>query len=66
MPTADTLERLLQRTGHRLIAVPRLGPDAVETAEGIAEAMGNENRIEALRAFLDYSDRLAHAGRPNA
>jgi len=43
-----------------------LGPDAVETAEGIAEAMGNENRIEALRAFLDYSDRLAHAGRPNA
>ena len=61
--TVDTLERLLQRTGHRLIAVPGLGPDAVETAERIATAVRAENRDEALRAFLDYSERLAHAGR---
>jgi transcriptional regulator with XRE-family HTH domain len=63
VPTVDTLERLLQRTGHRLIAIPGLGPDAVETAERIAAAVRTENRDEALRAFLDYSDGLAHAGR---
>lgn len=63
VPTVDTLERLLQRTGHRLIAVPSLGPDAVETAEQIGAAVRAENRGEALRAFLDYSDRLARAGR---
>jgi transcriptional regulator with XRE-family HTH domain len=63
VPTVDTLERLLQRTGHRLIAVPGLGPDAVETAERIAAAVRAGNRDGALRAFIDYSDRLAHAGR---
>jgi hypothetical protein len=63
VPTVDTLERLLQWTGHRPIAVPGLGPDAVETAERIAAAVRAENRDEALRAFLDYSYRLEHAGR---
>ena len=63
VPTVDTLERLLQQRGHRLIAVPGLGPDAAETAERIAAAVRTENRDKALRAFLDYSDRLAHAGR---
>jgi len=63
VPTVDTLERLLQRTGHRLVAVPGLGPDAVETAERIAAAVRAGNRDDSLRAFLDYSDRLAHAGR---
>ena len=63
VPTLDTLERLLQRTGHRLIAVPGLGPDAVEISERIAAAVRAGNRDDTLRAFLDYSDRLAHAGR---
>jgi transcriptional regulator with XRE-family HTH domain len=52
-PTVDTLERLLQRTGHRLIAVPGLGPDAVEKAERIAAAVRAGSLDEALRAFLD-------------
>jgi transcriptional regulator with XRE-family HTH domain len=63
VPTVDTLERLLQRTGHRLIAIPGPGPDAVKTAERIAEAVRAESRDEALRAFLDYSDRFSRAGR---
>ena len=57
----DTLERPLLRTGHRLIAVP--GPDAVEPAERVAAALRAKNRDDALRALLDCSDRLAHAGR---
>lgn len=40
-----------------------MGPDAVVTAELIAAAVRAENRGEALRAFLDYSDWLALAGR---
>ncbi|MCU1546837.1 MAG: hypothetical protein JWP30_1937 [Homoserinimonas sp.] len=54
---------LLQRTGHRLIAVPGLGPNAIEIAERIAAAVRAENRDESVRAFLDYADRLAHTGR---
>jgi transcriptional regulator with XRE-family HTH domain len=63
VPTVDTLERLLKRTGHRLVAIPCSGPDAVDTAERIAAAVRAENRDEGLRAFLDYSDRLAQSGR---
>ena len=63
VPTVDTLERLLLNTGHRIVAVPGVGPDAVDTAERITNAVKADNRDEALRAFLDYSDRLASAGR---
>ena len=63
VPPVNTLDRLLQRTGHRLITVPGLGTDAVGTAERTAAAVRAGNRDRALRAFLDYSDRLAHAGR---
>jgi hypothetical protein len=43
--------------------VPGLGPDAVDTAERITNAVRANKRDAALRAFLDYSDRLANAGR---
>lgn len=59
IPTVDTLERLLQQTGHRLLAVPSIGPDAVDTANRIASALRGPGRDAALRAFIDYSDQLA-------
>ncbi len=59
VPTVHTLERLLQQTGHRLVAVPGIGPDAVDTADRIASALRGPGRDAALRAFLDYSDQLA-------
>lgn len=59
IPTVDTLERLLLHTGYRIIAVRGIGPDAVDTADRIAGAVRGRNRDAALRAFLDYSDRLA-------
>jgi transcriptional regulator with XRE-family HTH domain len=60
-PTVDTLERLLRQTGHRIIAVPGVGPDAIETAERISVALKPNSTDSALRAFLDYSDRLHRA-----
>jgi hypothetical protein len=45
------------------MGVPCLGADAVETTERIAAAVRAGNRDDALRAFIDYSDRLAHTGR---
>lgn len=62
-PTADTIERLLQRTARRLIAIPGLGPDAMETVERIAAAVRAGNHGDELRAFIDYSDRPSHACR---
>ncbi|MHB1173001.1 MAG: helix-turn-helix domain-containing protein [Lacisediminihabitans sp.] len=59
IPTVDTLERLLLQTGHRIISVPGLGPDAVDTADRIAGAVRSQSRDTALRAFLDYSDCLS-------
>jgi transcriptional regulator with XRE-family HTH domain len=59
IPTIDMLERLLHHTGHRIISVPGIGPDVVDTADRIAGAVRVHNRDAALRAFLDYSDRLA-------
>lgn len=58
VPTFDTLERILLQTGHRIISVRSVGPDVVETAERIAAAVSNGDRDSALRAFIDYSDRL--------
>jgi len=60
-PTVDTLERLLRQTGHRIIAVPGVGPDAIETAERILISLGPNSTDSALRAFLDYSDALQRA-----
>nr|WP_240148394.1 helix-turn-helix transcriptional regulator [Diaminobutyricibacter tongyongensis] len=60
-PTVDTLERLLRQTGHRIIAVPGVGPDATETAERISAALKANSRDSALRGFLDYSDSLRRA-----
>lgn len=60
-PTVDTLERLLRQTGHRIIAVRGVGPDAIETAERISVALGPNSTDSALRAFLDYSDSLHRA-----
>ena len=60
-PTVDTLERLLRQTGHRIIAVPGVGPDATETAERISVALKPNSNDSALRAFLDYSDSLRRA-----
>jgi transcriptional regulator with XRE-family HTH domain len=60
-PTVDTLERLLRQTGHRIIAVPGVGPDAIETAERISVALKSSSTDTALRAFLDYSDSLKRA-----
>jgi transcriptional regulator with XRE-family HTH domain len=60
-PTVDTLERLLRQTGHRIIAVPGVGPDAIETAERISVALKPNSTDSALRAFLDYSDNLHRA-----
>jgi transcriptional regulator with XRE-family HTH domain len=60
-PTVDTLERLLRQTGHRIIAVPGVGPDAIETAERISVALKAGSNDSALRAFLDYSDSLHRA-----
>jgi transcriptional regulator with XRE-family HTH domain len=60
-PTVDTLERLLRQTGHRIIAVPGVGPDAIETAERISIALKPGSDDSALRAFLDYSDSLRRA-----
>jgi transcriptional regulator with XRE-family HTH domain len=60
-PTVDTLERLLRQTGHRIIAVPGVGPDAIETAERISVALKPNSTDSALRAFLDYSDSLRRA-----
>jgi transcriptional regulator with XRE-family HTH domain len=57
-PTVETLERLLRQTGHRIIAVPGVGPDAIETAERILVALKLNSTDSALRAFLDYSDNL--------
>ncbi|MEO6200505.1 MAG: helix-turn-helix transcriptional regulator [Cryobacterium sp.] len=59
IPTVDTLERLLSRTGHRLIAIPGGRPDAVESADRIATSLRDMRRDSAFRAFLDYSDGLA-------
>jgi transcriptional regulator with XRE-family HTH domain len=61
IPTVDTLERLLRQTGHRIIAVPGVGPDAIETAERISVALKSNSTDSALRAFLDYSDSLHRA-----
>lgn len=58
-PTVDTLDRLLARTGHRLIAIKTDRPDAVTSAALIAAAVKEQDRERALRAFLDYSDGLA-------
>jgi transcriptional regulator with XRE-family HTH domain len=60
-PTVDTLERLLRQTGHRIIAVPGVGPDATETAERISVALKPNSGDSAIRAFLDYSDNLRRA-----
>jgi transcriptional regulator with XRE-family HTH domain len=60
-PTVDTLERLLRQTGHRIITVPGVGPDAIETAERISVALKPNSTDSALRAFLDYSDSLRRA-----
>lgn len=60
-PTVDTLERLLRQTGHRIIAVPGVGPDAIETAERISVALKANSTDSPLRAFLDYSDSLHRA-----
>jgi transcriptional regulator with XRE-family HTH domain len=60
-PTVDTLERLLRQTGHRIIAVPGVGPDAIETAERLSIALKTYSTDSALRAFLDYSDSLRRA-----
>jgi hypothetical protein len=54
---------LASADGPSTYCCPRLGPDAVETSERIAAAVRAGNRDDTLRAFLDYSDRLAHAGR---
>ncbi len=59
IPTVETLERLLLHTGYRIISVPGIGPDAVDTADRIAGAVRDQSRDAALRALLDYSDRLA-------
>lgn len=59
VPGVDTLERLLNSTGHTLIAVKTSRPDAVNTAERIASALRNEDVHAAFRRFLDYSDGLA-------
>ena len=58
IPTTDTLERLLNSTGHRLIAVKTNRVDAVETAERISYALRDEGAEAAFRRFLDYSDGL--------
>lgn len=60
-PTVDTLERLLRQTGHRIIAVPGVGPDGIETAERISNALKPGSDDSTLRAFLDYSDSLRRA-----
>ncbi len=59
IPIVETLERLPLQTGHRIISVPGVGPDAVDTADRIAGAVCDQSRDAALRALLDYSDRLA-------
>ncbi len=59
VPTVETLKRLLLHTGHRIIGVPGIGPDAVDSAERIAGAVRDRSRGAALRTLLDYSDRLA-------
>lgn len=61
VPTVETLERLLLRTGHRLVSIPGNGPDAVETADRIATALSGPGRDKPFRHFLDYSDSLAAA-----
>jgi DNA-binding XRE family transcriptional regulator len=58
-PTVDTLDRLLAKTGHRLIAIRTDRPDVVTSAARIAMAVKRGDRESALRAFLDYSDGLA-------
>lgn len=59
IPTTDTLERLLNSTGHRLIAVRTNRADAVETAERISSALRDKSVDVAFRRFLDYSDGLS-------
>lgn len=59
IPTVDTLVKLLDATGHRLIAVKTSRPDAVETSARIADALQSSGVEAALRRFLDYSDGLA-------
>lgn len=58
-PTVDTLVRLLDSAGHKLIAVKTSHPDAVETSARIGDALRSGAVEAALRRFLDYSDGLA-------
>ena len=59
IPTVDTLERLLNGTGHKLIAVQTIHSDAAESATLISDALKSENPAAAFRRFLDYSDSLS-------
>lgn len=61
IPTVETFERLLRRTGHQLVAVPGTAPGSVETGARISRTLQESHSRDALRHFLNYSDGLAGA-----
>lgn len=58
-PTVDTFERLLNATGHKLIAVKTSRQDAVDISAQIACDLMVEDVQAVIHRFLEYSDGLA-------
>jgi transcriptional regulator with XRE-family HTH domain len=60
-PSFDTLDRILRRTGHQLIAAPVVGVSGVQAAAEIRDALAGDRDERAFRIFIAYSDSLSKA-----
>ncbi len=58
-PSFATLDRILRRVGHQLIAAPIVGVTAVQAAAAIRDALADARAERAFRAFIAYSDSLS-------
>jgi transcriptional regulator with XRE-family HTH domain len=59
VPSSTTIDRLLQSTGHQLIAIPTRRSDAAAAAEGIARSVADRRGDHAVRHFIQLADDLA-------